>query len=125
MTDYLALAREALQHEGISTYFGNMGVHAYRAGAVSAVDLARILASELDGISIPADMAWSAPDWVTQSCTVALFSLIWSDDSSVAAIATGLGVEDDDVEALGYKGTLTMSQVIRLADTLADIERTP
>lgn len=24
MTDYLALAREALQHEGISTYFGNM-----------------------------------------------------------------------------------------------------
>jgi len=26
MTDYLALAREALQHEGISTYFGNMVV---------------------------------------------------------------------------------------------------
>lgn len=132
MTDYLALAREALTCEGISAYFGDVGTLAYDAGTATADELARILARQLETnrVYVPTDGAWSCPGWLPSGCMVTLIRSLWADDSSIRAVAAGLGVDTADIEALmwsdqsdsfgGYEahGVLSVGEIVTLADAV-------
>ena len=132
MTDYLALAREALTCEGISAYFGDVGTLAYGAGTATADDLARILARQLatNRVYVPTDGAWSCPSWLPSGCMVTLIRSLWAHDSSIRAVAAGLGVDTADIEALMWSdqsdsfgdfeahGVLSVGGLVTLADAV-------
>lgn len=68
MNDYVALAREALDNEGIEAYFGRRGVEVLESGDASLDTFVGMLAEELDErrVTVADDEAWTAPDGLTE-----------------------------------------------------------